>query len=94
MTTGCYAKNMRRAAIKIVVIAVFLVIVVALAGIPLNDPALDRLKFNLNLGTLIGLVVLINVISLLTMAILYAAYKWVRNDLKAPRSEDDLSASD
>ena len=94
MTTDCYAKNTRRAAMKIAVIAVFLIIVGALASIPLNDPTLDRLKFNLNLGMLIGLVVLINVISLLTMAILYAAYKWVRRDLKAPRSEDDLSAAD
>ncbi len=94
MAAGCYAKNIRRAMMKIAVIAVFLMIVVALAAIPLNDPALDRLKFNLNLGTLIGLVVLVNVISLLTMALLYAAYKWVRNDLKAPRSEDDPSVSD
>ncbi|MDB5490175.1 MAG: hypothetical protein JWO78_24 [Micavibrio sp.] len=94
MATVCYAKNKRRAAIKIAVIVAFLVLVVVLAGIPLNDPALDRLKFNLNLGTLIGLVVLINVVSLLTMAILYAAYKWVRRDLKAPRSEDDPAAID
>jgi len=94
MASDCYAKNIRRAAMKIAAIVIFLIIVVALAGIPLNDPTLDRLKFNLNLGTLIGLVVLINVISLLTMAILYAAYKWVRNDLKAPRSEDDPSAVD
>lgn len=94
MATGCYAKNTRRAAAKIAVIVVFLIAIIALAGIPLNDTALDRLKFNLNLGTLIGLVVLINVISLLSIAIFYAAYKWVRNDLKAPRSEDDPKSSE
>lgn len=88
MTKNCYAKNKRRAAFKIAIIAAVLLAIAALAGIPLNDPALDRLKFNLDLGTLIGLVVLINVVSLMTIALLYAAYKWVRRDLKAPRSED------
>lgn len=84
-----YAKNPRRAALKIILIAVVLIAVSGFIEMHLKEPVLDRLKFNLSVGSLIGLVVAANLISLLCIALLYTAYQWVRRDLKAPRSEDE-----
>jgi hypothetical protein len=86
-----YARRPWHALAKVVVI----VAAIALAGYflaeKLDDPAISRLKFNLSLASLIGIVVVINLASLSCIALLYAAYRWVRRDLKAPRSEDILS---
>ena len=76
----------------VVIVAVIAVVGHFLAE-KLDDPAVSRLKFNLSLASLIGLVVAINIASLSCIALLYAAYRWVRRDLKAPRSED-LSTAD
>lgn len=84
----CYAKNPRRAACKLLVIAVVLMALCAVVAALLDNPALDQLKFNLSLGSLIAVVLAINAASLAAIILLYAAYQWVRRDLKEPRSED------
>lgn len=83
-----YRKNPVRAALKMAVIGLVLVLVVVGLITLIDDSFLDQFKFNLNLGALIGLVVVVNLISLLCFVGLYSAYQWVRCDLKAPRSED------
>lgn len=83
-----YRKRPVRAVAKITVIAILLVLLYAVIAWKLQDPALNRLKFNLSLPSLIGLVFVINAVSLSCIAALYGAYRWVRCDLKAPRSED------
>lgn len=86
-------KNPGRAILKMTVLLLgLLVIAGVLAGL-VDDSLIDQLKFNLSLGALIGLVVVINIISLICFIGLYAAYQWIRCDLKAPRSED-LERSD
>lgn len=81
-------QNLPRAVLKTAVILLVLVFFAALIALFVNDSLIDTLKFNLSLGALIGLVVMINIISFICFMALYAAYQWVRCDLKAPRNAD------
>lgn len=83
-----HTRNPRRAVIKMAVIILGLLIVAGGLLLTIDDSVLDQLKFNLSLGALIALVVVINIISFVFFILLYAAYQWVRRDLKDPRSED------
>ena len=82
-------KNLLRAALKTALVLLALIAVAAGLGFLANDNSvIDQLKFNLNLGALIGLVVVINIFCFIGFVALYAAYQWVRRDLKAPRGDD------
>jgi hypothetical protein len=85
---ACYVRNPRRAALKTVLVVGFIALCVWLLSLTLDHSALDRLKFDLSLWTLIVLVMITNLVSFACFIILYAAYKWVRCDLKPPRAED------
>lgn len=81
-------KNPGRAVLKMTALLLGLVFFAGVLVGLVDDSLIDQLKFNLSLGALIGLVVIINIISLICFIGLYAAYQWIRCDLKAPRSED------
>jgi hypothetical protein len=83
-----YSRNPRRAALKMAVIAGVLLLFVGLLSLTVNQAALNQLKFDLSLWTVIALVLIINLLSAACFIILYIAYRWVRCDLKPPRSED------
>lgn len=83
-----HTRHPLRAVLKMAAIIVGLLAVAGVLLLTIDDSVLDQLKFNLSLGTLIVLVVVINIISFVFFMILYAAYQWVRRDLKGPRSED------
>lgn len=81
-------QNLPRAALKTAVILLVLLVIAGLIALFIDDSLIDTLKFNLSLGALIGLVVVINIISLICFMMLYAAYQWVRRDLKSSRNAD------
>ena len=83
-----HTRHPLRALFKMATILLGLLAVAGFLLLTIDESVLDQLKFNLSLGTLIALVVVINLISFIFFIILYAAYQWVRRDLKAPRSED------
>lgn len=84
-----YRRNPRRALCKTLLVAGFAGLCVWILSLTIDEGALDRLKFDLSLWTLIALVLIINLVSLASFAVLYAAYKWVRCDLRPPRDIDD-----
>lgn len=73
---------------KVAALAGLLLLMIGLLSLSIDQAALNQLKFDLSLWTVIALVIIINLISATSFIILYAAYLWVRCDLKPPRSED------
>ncbi len=72
---------------KKVFFKICVVLVVALAllfGLIMlvGDQHLDQLKHSLSLGTIILLVVILNVVSFICFIVMYGAYQWIRTDLK------------
>ncbi len=55
---------------------------------------IDTLKYNVDVATIILLVVAINLMSFVLFCVLYIAWQWVRRDLKPPRPEQLYSDSD
>lgn len=88
-TQPAYPTNRKRAVLKIAFIITGLLILAAVLGLTLNDAVLDQLKFDLNLWSLIAIVLIINILSLVLFLVLFVAYQWVRTDLKSPRVEDE-----
>lgn len=56
------------------------IVVLALLLLALDDRALDELKFNLGLWTIIVLVLIINIVSFISFMVMYLAYRWVKHD--------------
>lgn len=83
-----YSRNPKRALLKIAAIVGILLLIVGLLSLSIDQAALNQLKFDLSVWTVIALVLIINLISAASFIVLYAAYLWVRCDLKPPRSED------
>ena len=83
-----YSRNPRRAVLKIAVIIGIMLLSAGLLSLAVDNTAINQLKFDLSLWTVIVLVLIINLVSAGCLIILYAAYRWVRQDLKPPRSED------
>jgi len=57
-----------------------------------DDQALNVLKHNLSLWSIIALVVIINLVSFGCFIVLYAAWQWVRCDLKPHTTDDTIEA--
>ncbi len=60
----------------------------------LDGDVLDALKHHLDITTIVLLVVIINLISFVLFVAAYAAWQWVRSDLKPPHGPDDYSSAD
>ena len=84
---GCV--NKKRACAKMAVVVLGIVLVLAVAAALIDRPMLDEIKHTLSLRTIVALVIIINLVSGVCLLGLYAAYRWVRRDLK-PRRDDDL----
>lgn len=87
--TTCFVRNPRRALLKIVAVVAGLLGLALLLSTTLSNDVVSQIKFNMSLWSLITVVVIINLVSFACFVILYAAYQWVRSDLKSPRSEDE-----
>lgn len=88
---GDYKTHPGRATIKLLFLAM-----VAVAGLLLcldwvDQGVLNTIKHTLNVPTIILLVVIINLVSFVLFLLAYAAWQWVRSDLKPPRSEQNYS---
>ena len=81
--------NRKRACAKMAAVSVLVVAVLAALIWLVNDRMLDELKHTLSLWTIVALVLIINLVSFVCFVVLYAAYRWVRRDLK-PRPDDGL----
>jgi amino acid transporter len=80
--------NKKRACAKIALVAV-LVLAALVALVTLMDgQVMDEIKHTLSLWTIVALVVVINLVSFVCFIVLYAAYRWVRRDLKPPRDAE------
>lgn len=86
-----YCPHPKRALVKIGALLVIFGLLIWGGFCLFDDSAIDQMKYDLSLGALILLVVVVNVISLIFFVLLYMAYQWVRRDLKAPRSEDSTA---
>jgi amino acid transporter len=80
--------NKKRACVKIAVVAVAVIAALSALALLLDGQALDELKHTLSLWTIVALVVIINLVSFVCFVVLYAAYRWVRRDLKPPRDAE------
>ena len=70
-------------AIKKIGCLVFLAfLLLAALVLTINDQALDELKFNLGLWTIIALVLIINIVSFISFLVMYMLYRWVKGDLE------------
>ena len=68
-------------------------LLLAVLVLTINDQALDELKFNLGLWTIIALVLIINLVSFVSFLVMYMIYRWVKkdlelNDIQNPDDED------
>lgn len=70
------------------VVALLLVAAFYFLNENVQERDVDQLKYNLSLGMIVALAVIVNLVSFVIGAFLYLAYKWVRRDWKPPR--DDL----
>jgi hypothetical protein len=82
--------NRKRAALKLAFIVAIIIALVAALWAFIDKNALYELKHGLSPGPIIALVVIINLVSFLCFIVMFAAYHWVRRDLRPPR-EDDIS---
>lgn len=84
--------NRFRALLKTFFILACVAAAVAALSYFVDDQALNVLKHNLSLWSIIALVVIINLVSFGCFVVLCAAWQWVRRDLK-PRRPDDTFES-
>lgn len=85
-----WSPHPRRAIVKMIIVLALAVGALAALIFSIDDQVLDQLKHSLSIGTIIALVLLINIVSFVAFILLYAAYQWVRCDLKPGAREDEL----
>ncbi|MCB1530845.1 MAG: hypothetical protein H6853_01690 [Rhodospirillales bacterium] len=85
-----YRPRPGRACTKIFVLLCAAVILFLTLAYCIDKETVDTLKQSLSVGTIVALVVVINLISFIVFMVMYAAWQWVRCDLKAPRPENHL----
>lgn len=90
--SGC--KNSKRALCKVLLIAILATIIVAALSQLVTGQALDELKYSLNLGTIVILVIVINIVSFTCFLIFYTLYQWVKKDLKDGTDSDEDQSLD
>lgn len=88
MNNASQCTNKKRACAKIALVAVLVLAAIAALVMLLDGQALDELKHTLSLWTIVALVLVINLVSFVCFVVLYAAYRWVRRDLKPPRDAE------
>lgn len=72
-----------RALLKTALVAAVAALAVLALSQVVNDRMLDEIKHNLSMGTIIALIILINAVSGVCFLALFAAWRWIRRDLKA-----------
>ncbi len=75
---------------KLMAVTALAIAVVTILAYFLDNAVLDTLKHSLSIGTIILLVVIINLVSFICFLILMAAYQWIRPDFKCKKPDDDL----
>jgi len=82
-----YCPRPGRACIKVAVILITAAVILAGLIFTIEDETLETLKHTLSIGNIVALVLIINLGSFAVFMCFYAAYQWVRRDLKPPRPE-------
>ena len=80
--------NLRRAIIKACFIAAALACVAAGFSYFITIRDVELFKHSLSLWTLVGVVIIINLVSFACFILGFAAWQWVRADLKSPRGDE------
>ncbi len=81
--------NPRRAVLKM--ISILAVVLLVLAGLIhfFSDQMIDELKHSFSVWTIITLILIVNLVSFVCVIVMFAAYRWVRGDLRPRRDELD-----
>lgn len=80
--------NTKRACVKTAIVLIATLAVVIGLSFLIDKDVLSELKHGLTLSTIILLLILINLISFLCFIVMFAAYQWIRRDLKPTRPDD------
>lgn len=80
--------NRKRVCAKIAVILFGVLLVLTGLAFFVDGQTINELKYNFSLELIIALVIIINLVSFLCFTVLYAAYQWIRRDLKPARNDD------
>ena len=73
--------NRARAARKIALVVAALLLVLAACVLFVSAKTVNGLVNHLSLGLLVALIVIVNIVSLLIIMALFAAYRWIKCDL-------------
>lgn len=84
--------NRFRAILKTIFVLAGVAAAVTALSCFVDGQALNVLKHSLSLWSIIALVVIINLVSFGCFVVLYAAWQWVRCDLKPRAADDTLEA--
>jgi cation transporter-like permease len=80
--------NPRRAARKLALLCAVIVAVLALLIVFVNERTVNGLINHLSLSLLVALIVIVNLLALLTLIGLYAAFRWIKRDFDPDSRED------
>lgn len=87
MPRSVYKTHPGRATLKLLFLALVAAAALALSLQWVDQGVLDTIKHHLSVPTIILLVVIINLVSFVLFLLAYAAWQWVRSDLKPPPVE-------
>ena len=78
-------KNVPRACLKLAALLALACLLLTGAFYALETQHAAMIKHNLSLGTIVLLLVIINLVCFICFLLLFAAYNWVKDDLKPQR---------
>lgn len=82
--------NKKKGCLKLVAVACAALICLIFLVVLVNEKVLDELKFSLSLWTIIGVVLIINIVSFISFLCMYAAYRWIKKDFDDKNDIDSL----
>lgn len=80
-TVAC-TPSKKRGCLKILLLLSVCAAIVGILSQHIDDQALDVLKHNLSVWTIIILVIVINLVSFMCFTVMYFAYRWISKDFK------------
>lgn len=80
--------NRKKALLKTAFVAGIAVFILVCLLTGFTDHHLDHLKHSLNLGSIVALVIVINIVTFLCLIVMFVAYRWIKKDLDLDKKED------
>jgi protein-S-isoprenylcysteine O-methyltransferase Ste14 len=81
------AVNRKRAALKALIVLAAVAFIIFVLSHFITSREMNALKHDLSLWTVITLVIIINLVSFGCFVAMFAAWQWIRFDLKPPRND-------